>query len=348
MDKADVGKITFEDIYSKGSGLLSYYAKNGGNQIEDNTSFFRGLAFEYQGRLFSGSDGKGFDPTFLTDVKIDQAIDKDTTIVSVVQEILQDELGQQFTAEQVNNLIASGQITGFDIWRSTSETGVPMGWLNASEIVPDIISSGSHTITEEITKTIIETIPGRWEIIPGQEYFYKVTQLNPAVLAAEFGLAASEIADINEALRFTRSQEDIQMRHCKKMFLMAKENEKYREAQAKKIATEDRENGEDGKKSKKKLDIQGTSKSDVPKPQLRRNVKSFQRSNKGKYRFYTYQSEKMKRLSEMEAEKRDGVTVFEKFTGSKKADLNSGYDENLLGTNKRFETPILKEEGIEK
>lgn len=348
MDKADVGKITFEDIYSKGSGLLSYYAKNGGNQIEDNTSFFRGLAFEYQGRLFSGSDGKGFDPTFLTDVKIDQAIDKDTTIVSVVQEILQDELGQQFTTEQVNNLIASGQITGFDIWRSTSETGVPMGWLNASEIVPDIISSGSHTITEEITKTIIETIPGRWEIIPGQEYFYKVTQLNPAVLAAEFGLAASEIADINEALRFTRSQEDIQMRHCKKMFLMAKENEKYREAEAKKRATEDRENGEDGKKTKKKLDIQGTSKSDVPKPQLRRNVKSFQRSNKGKYRFYTYQSEKMKRLSEMEAEKREGVTVFEKFTGSKKADLNSGYDENLLGTNKRFETPMLNEEGVEK
>src|SRR5699024_10137155 len=84
MDKADVGNITLEDIYDKGSGLLTYDAY-GGNQIVDKTSYFRGLAFEYQGTLFSGSDGKGFDPTVLTDVKIDQVIDKDTTLVSLVQ-----------------------------------------------------------------------------------------------------------------------------------------------------------------------------------------------------------------------------------------------------------------------
>ena len=50
----------------------------------------------------------------------------------------------------------------------------------------------------------------------------------------------------------------------------------------------------------------------------------------------------------MAAEQREGVTVFERFTGSKKEDLNSGYDENLLGTNKRFENPELQEEGEEK
>lgn len=351
MDKADVGNITLEDIYDKGSGLLTYDAY-GGNQISDNTSFFRGLAFEYQGKLFSGSDGKGFDPTVLTDVKIDQVIDKDTTLVSLVQEILEDKLGKQFTPDQVNDLIVSGQISGFDIWRSTSDTGVPMGWLNASEIVPDIISSGSHTITEEITKTVIETIPGRWEIIPGDEYFYKVTQLNPAVLAAEFGLAASEIADLNEFLRFTRSQEDIQMRSTKKLMRMAKENEKARAAKAEKRAAEEekaREEGKEPEKGKKEFDIQGTSRSDVPKTEKRRNIKPFQRSNKGKVRYYAHESEAMRRATEMEAERREGVTVFEKFTGSKKADLESGYDENALGTNKRFETPVLNEkEGEEK
>ena len=249
MDKADVGNITLEDIYDKGSGLLTYDAY-GGNQIVDKTSYFRGLAFEYQGKLFSGSDGKGFDPTVLTDVKIDQVIDKDTTLVSLVQEVLQDKLGKQFTPDQVNDLIASGQISGFDIWRSTSETGIPMGWLNASEIVPNIISSGSHKITEEVTRTVIETIPGRWEIIPGEEYFYEVMEMNPAILAAEFGLAASEIADLNEYLRFTRSQEDIQMRSTRRLMRMAKENEELRGEKTEKTATEE-QSKEEEKKTKK-------------------------------------------------------------------------------------------------
>lgn len=343
MDKADVGSITLEKIYNKGSGLLSYYAKNGGNQIEDKTSYFRGLAFEYQGKLFSGSDGKGFDPTILTDVKIDQAIDKDTTLVSLVQEILQDKLGQQVTIDQVNDLIASGQISGFDIWRSTSETGIPMGWLNASEIVPNIISSGSHTITEEVTKTIIETIPGRWEIIPGEKYMYEVMKLNPAVLAAEFGLAVSEVADLNEFLKYTRSQEDVQMRSTRKLMRMAKENEKLR-AEKTNEETEE-ETKEENQKGKKKVGIKGTNKRDVPKTKIRRKIKSFQRTNKGKVRYYAHNSEAMRNATKMEAERREGVTVFERFMGSKKDDFNSGYDENALGTDSRFEMPVFKEEG---
>ena len=343
MDKADISKITLDDIYNKGSGLLTYDA-HGGNQIVDNTSFFRGLAFEYQGKLFSGSDGKGFDPTVLTDVKLDQVIDKDTTLVSIVQEIMQDKLGQTFTQDQINNLIASGQISGFDVWRSTAETGIPMGWLNASEIVPNIISGGSHTITEEITKTIIETIPGRWEIIPGEEYLYTVSQLNPAILAAEFGLAASEIADLNEFLRFTRSQENIQMRSTRTLMEMAKANEAKR---AEKEAAEAEKAAEEGKeppKGKKKFTIKGTSRSEVPQCKLRREIKSFQRTNKSKDRRYGYDGAGMHRATEMEAERREGVTVFEQFTGSKRADMKSGYDENALGTNDRFETPVLKEE----
>lgn len=332
MDKADVGNITLGDIYNKGSGLLTYDAY-GGNQIVDKTSYFRGLAFEYQGKLFSGSDGKGFDPTVLTNVKIDQTINQDTTLVSLVQEVLQDRLGKQFTPDQVNDLISSGQISGFDIWRSTSETGIPMGWLNASEIVPNMISSGSHTITEEVTKKVIETIPGKWEIIPGEEYINKTMELNPAILAAEIGLATSEIADLNESLRYTRSQEDIQMRSTKKLMNMAKENENLR---AEKTEEE---------KVKKKLDIKGTNKSDVPKTEIRRNIKSFQRTNKDNVRHYAYKSDEMNRVTEMEAKKRENVTVFERFMGTKKYDFKSGYDENALGTNRRFERPLEKEEG---
>lgn len=329
MDKADVGHITLDDVYAKGSGMLTYDAR-GGNQIVDETEFFRGLAFEYQGKLFSGSDGKGFDPTVLTDVKIDQVIDKDTSITSLVREVLEDKLGTPFTNDQVNDLIASGQISGFNVWRSTAEKGVPQGWLDASEIVPNMISSGSHTITETVTKTVKDVIPGRWEIIPGEEYVEKLMELNPAVIAAELGLAVSEIADINEVLRFTRSQEDIQMRSTRKLMRMARENEQARE---------------EGQQERtgKKLDIKGTSVKDVPRSKIRRDVKSFQRSNKGKVRFYTHDGFAMKRATEMAAETREGVTVFEKFMGSKREDLASGYDENALGTNTRFKSPELKE-----
>lgn len=95
----------------------------------------------------------------------------------------------------------------------------------------------------------------------------------------------------------------------------------------------------------------GTSGKDAPKTKIRRNIKSFQRSNKRMIRRYGYESEKMKRLSEMVAEKREGVTIFEGFTGTRKGDLKKrknkgcGFDETLLGTNKRFENPELREEG---
>ena len=37
----------------------------------------------------------------------------------------------------------------------------------------------------------------------------------------------------------------------------------------------------------------------------------------------------------MESEKRRDVTVFEGFIGTRKGDLASGYDENLIGVNDR-------------
>ena len=335
MDVESVGHITLDDIYKKGSGLLTYDA-HGGNTVVDNTSFFRGLAFEYEGKLFSGSDGFGFDPTKLTNVKLDQPLDGNTTLVSLVQEVIQDRTGKAFTTDEISQMIVDGKIGGFDIWRSTSEQGIPMGWLNASEIVPSLVDGGTHTITKEISEIITRTIttPGKMILKPGVDYTYYTTEINPLVVALEAGLAASEIGDWNELLRYTRSQEDIQMRHPKVLAQMKAENDKLREEKAKRAA----EKGADAEKTGKEEKGE-TRKDPVEKISKRREIKSFQRSNKTKQRWYFHHSLRMQQASERAAEKREGVTVFERFTGSKRADMKSGYDENLLGTNDR-EAPI--------
>lgn len=332
MDTKSVGDITLGDIYQKGSGYLTYDA-HGGNQIVDNSSYFRGLAFEFEGKLMSGSDGVGFDPTKLTDVKLDQIVDKDTSLVSVIQEIMQDKTGKAFTTDEIGQMIIDGRIGSIDVWRSASERGIPGGWLNASEIVPDIISGGSHTVTREITEIIKKTItePGKMILKPGVEYTYYTQELNPIAVAAEIGLGASEVADWNEVLRLTRSQENIHMRQPRTLAEMKVENDKRREEEAKKAAEKAAEKGEESKTKHRK--------DPVEKIEKRRTIKSFQRSNKSKKRYYHHVSQKMQRASEMEAEKREGVTVFERFTGSKRQDMKSGYDENLLGTNDR-EEPI--------
>ncbi len=332
MDTKSVGDITLGDIYQKGSGYLTYDA-HGGNQIVDNSSYFRGLAFEFEGKLMSGSDGVGFDPTKLTDVKLDQIVDKDTSLVSVIQEIMQDKTGKAFTTDEIGQMIIDGRIGSIDVWRSASERGIPGGWLNASEIVPDIISGGSHTVTREITEIIKKTItePGKMILKPGVEYTYYTQELNPIAVAAEIGLGASEVADWNEVLRLTRSQENIHMRQPRTLAEMKVENDKRREEEAKKAAEKAAEKGEESKTKHRK--------DSVEKIEKRRTIKSFQRSNKSKKRYYYHVSQKMQRASEMEAEKREGVTVFERFTGSKRQDMKSGYDENLLGTNDR-EEPI--------
>ncbi len=324
MDKEAVGNITLDDIYSKGSGLLTYDAY-GGNQIEDKTSFFRGLAFELDGKLCSGSDGRGFDPTVLTDVKLDQTLDNDTPIVSLIQEIIQDKYGKQFSTDEISDMIISGKISGIDIWRSTSQDGIPMGWLDASEIVPEMINNGTHEVARKVTKTIREIIstPGEYVLKPGIEYEYITKEVNPLVLASQLALTASEISDLNEFLRFTRSQESIQRRQPKLLKLMAKENARKREEKEK--------NG----KTSKDSNIKGTSERDTMQVKKKRDIKSFQRSNKPKTRYYAHISDSMKRASEMESEKRRDVTVFEGFIGTRKGDLASGYDENLIGVNDR-------------
>ena len=169
---------------------------------------------------------------------------------------------------------------------------------------------------------------------PGVDYTFYTTEINPLTVALEAGLAASEIGDWNELLRYTRSQEDIQMRHPKVLAQMKAENDKLREEKAKRAA----EKGADAEKTGKEEKGE-TRKDPVEKISKRREIKSFQRSNKTKKRWYFHHSLRMQQASERAAEKREGVTVFERFTGSKRADMKSGYDENLLGTNDR-EAPI--------
>ena len=111
---------------------------------------------------------------------------------------------------------------------------------------------------------------------------------------------------------------------------------------AKENARKRAEKAEKGKEEKKGLNIKGTSKKEVTQVKKKRKIKSFQRSNKSKTRYYDHDSENMTKASEMEAQKRKNVTVFEGFIGTKKGDLASGYDENLIGVNDR-EQPIEDE-----
>lgn len=320
MDKADVSKIDFEDIYEKGSGLLTYDA-DGGNMVKDATSHFRGLAFRYDGKICSGSDGKGFDATVLTDVKLNDTITGDTTLTSVVQEIMQSKFNEEFTLEQINDMIVNGRISNLDVWRSVSEEGIPTGWLDASKIVPEIINGGEHEITKEVVKTVKETVttPGKWIVKAGEIQNITSSELNPVVAAAEVGLAASEISDLNEFMRFTRSQESISRRQPKILELMEKENARVHT-----------EKGKDSEEKGKNAHVKNSTK-----VEKLRNIKSFQRSNKSKIRYYEHSGDAMRQASKRESEKMEGVTVFEGFFGTKKEDMQSGYDENLLGVNEK-------------
>lgn len=169
----------------------------------------------------------------------------------------------------------------------------------------------------------VVTTPGKYVVKSGEVYEKTINELNPLVAAAEVGLAASGFSDLNDSLRFTRGQESIKRRQAKILELMEKENAKSEQE----AITCDEKTGNSNIK---------TNNTRVKKL---REVKSFQRSNKSKQRFYEHSGEAMRRASEIKAEKEEGITVFEGVTGSKKEDEKSGYDENLIGVNKK-ETPV--------
>ena len=333
LDEKGIGNITFGEIYSKSSGDLFHHVV-GGDTIPDKTSFFRGLAFKYNGRTFSGSDGKGFDPTKLTGVKIDQELSDNTSMVAVVQEVLRDSTGQDFTESQIEKLIANGEISGFSIWRSRAEEGVPSGWLNASEIVPDLISTGSHEITREVTDKITKVIetPGKYIKIPGTDYTYTTIELNPVVIAAEAGLGAMEALELSDLLRYTRSQESLQRRQPKLLEAMKAENDRRR---AEKKKTEESKETEEADKGESSTDkSKGKSQTKVKKL---RDIVSYQRNNKSKVRRYTYSGREMQEATKYRAEHDKRGTAWERFYGTKREDLASGYDENAINANDKFE-----------
>ena len=323
LDKEGVANITLDKIYSQGSGKLYYsvYGGQKGNTLEDNSSFFRGIEFTYNGQSLSGSDGHGFDATALTTVQLSQDINGETSIVNVVQDVLQNAIGKPFTKEEVEQLILDGKVSDIDIWRSNSENGIPLGWLRASEIVPEMIKEGSHEVPTMVEKVVKETVkeavttpgymqttPGHWVQIPGEEYTYFTSEINPSVVAGLSGLSALEASNWNDLLRYTRSQESIKERATEQLKAMARENK--------------------AKNNGKEITIK-VEKATINK----RRIKSFQRNNKDKIRYYWPISDTMNIHTKKLSEKRKGVTVFEKFMGTKEEDFKSGYDENAIGAN---------------
>ncbi len=326
LDKEGVGGLTLDNIYSKASGELYEYVK-GGRTIKDNTDFFRGLAFYYKGKRYSGSDGRGFDPTVLTGTKIDQELNGESNVISIMQEILQDKTGKIFEREQLEQMLLDGEITNINIWRSKSMDGIPRGWIDASEVVPKLIQEGTHEIPKDTIKKVQETItktikePDQIKFVPGTEFTYYTREINPAIVAAEAGLGVLEASDWNELLRFTRSQESIERRQPRILEAMKAENDRKR--------AEAKSKGNNSEKDNSSMPQKPT------KVKKLREIKSFQRNNKSKIRYYMHNSERMRIASELEAKKRKNVTVWEEFKGSKREDFKSGYDENLLGVDEK-------------
>ncbi len=322
LDKESVGNITLDEIYTQGSGKLYYSVYDGpkGNTLEDNSQFFRGIEFTYEGQSFSGSDGHGFDATALTTVQLSENINGNSCLVDVVHDVIQKATGKSFTKEEIGQMIIDEKISDIDIWRSDSTNGIPLGWLRASEIVPKIINEGTHEVpcevptkVERVVKEMIRT-PGHWELIPGNETTYYTEEINATIVAALAGLSAAEIDDWNELLRYTRSRESIEVREPQHLIEMEQENK-------------EKTTKGDNKESNKQKDKNKSQKN------KKRQIKSFQKNNKQKFRFYGNINSWMRDRTKKLAEKRKNVTVFERFMGTKKEDFRSGYDENAIEAN---------------
>ena len=339
LDKEGVANITLDSIYSQGSGKLYYsvYGGQSGRTIEDKTNCFRGIEFTYNGQSFSGSDGHGFDATVLTTVQLTEDINGNTKIVDVVQDVLQNALGKNFTKDEVEQLILEGSISDIDLWRSDLDTGIPLGWLQASEIIPDMIDSGSHEVTRMVDKVVEETVKkavelpghiekteGHWELYPGQITEYVTEEINPAIAASLTGLCGLEIADWNDLFRFTRSIESIQDRAPQHLEAMASENKEKIKA----------------KNKAKNNDVIDEDKKNAKKRKIK---KPFQKNNKPKLRYFGHISDRMKERTKQLSEKQENVTVFERFFGTKTEDIEkSGYNENAIGTNEQDTTNDIK------
>ena len=237
----DLKNATLKDVLEVKTQKLLFDTFGSKKSVMEVPSEFRGLAFEFNGQKFAGVDGIGMDEPFkYANTIIDQQMDENTSMLSIIEEILEDSTGKDFTQEEIIALIKDGTIDNLQLSLSTSKTGIPTGW--GEKIA--LLEEGTHVI--EKTVMVEEWIPPHTEII--QEYIGPRRVLNPYAVAAEVALETSAIADVNDVLRDTVSQ-DSKTRRLRDLIHVARSNDKK-------------------------------EKTTPEQPKPRRNIHSFQRNTK--------------------------------------------------------------------
>ena len=99
------------------------------------------------------------------------------------------------------------------------------------------------------------------------------------------------------------------------------------------MKSENNEKRESAKDNNKKSEEQKDNTKSQNNERIKRQIKSFQKNNKQKVRFYGNINSWMRDRTKKLAEERENVTAFERFMGTKKEDFRSGYDENAIEAN---------------
>ena len=319
LTSKEVEGLTFRDIYNElqDTTIFRHTVEGGKTAQGVPADFFRGLRFSYNGKMYSGLDGIGYGKNGiqgLASVVVDEIDGDKVSVVSVMHEIIKKQTGEDIPTERIAEMLGN-EINGICLNSSWTNKGINGGWsIDATDVIKSMIQSHTREEVVNVKKVIEKTItipgktkiipgetiviPGTTEIIPGKVITEYVDKLNPVVVAALGGLSALTAGDINDALRWTRSQESIRKRSRKNLKEMENEN-----------AEISKKNGKEYRKKK------------VETPDKKRNIKAFQRNNKSKKRFWGYRSKRM-----------ESQTKFRGFSGSKRKDMQSGYDENALRT----------------
>ena len=212
LTKSDLENITIGDVYD-GKNNLSYTYWGGKTTTNPTEAYFRGIALRHEDKIISGSDSIGFDylNDGITTTKISQ-MTSDTKLFDVAAETLTN-AGNNVTSEQlISSIINSSDpkaaakefIDGLQLYIDSKPSGIPMGWGTTKDALTPVIenaaSNGHFEIIKEIIPRSIVTTPGKIE---------EFSKINPRILATILALGGTQVTDIYDILRRTKSKEEM-------------------------------------------------------------------------------------------------------------------------------------------
>lgn len=292
------------------TGQYASFPQGGGNAVSANIDNLRGISFMYNGKQFSASDAIGFNYHGRTATTL-SPMSFETNPITTFKEVIKSSTGKDLSTEEIINEIASGNISGVQLWGSTSPTGIPTMWLPELDL--------QKAIMEKVPIFEIEHIPGQ---IITEDIIETITEpprrvLNVPIVALETLFAEQGVSDLNDLLRWTRSAPSM-MKSTVILALFKKAKESSQQGPEENLSA--------------------------------RTIKSCQRNNKekpGKRKFFWNSAcKKMQNHSKryFEEHPEEAVSVFDRFLGTRQDLTNdNGYDENAYGINATTRRVPLKD-----